>query len=96
MGERSMHPPGPVYRIRIQAQCVDLSIKLIPTQTNTHQSNSCCGPGLGVGGTGDYSRCMSKCSSESADTLSVNCQNACKQNCGTKRWWGKMTSHNNP
>jgi len=25
--------------------CVDLSIKLISTQTNTHQSNSCCGPG---------------------------------------------------
>ena len=42
----------------IQAQCVDLSIKLIPTQTNTHQSNSCCEPGLCVSGTGDCSRSM--------------------------------------
>ena len=35
----------------IQAQCVDLSIKLIPTQANTHQSSSCCGSN--VGGTGE-------------------------------------------
>jgi len=36
--------------------CVDLSTKVIPTQTNTHQSNSCCGPpGLGVGDTGGCS-----------------------------------------
>jgi len=37
--------------------CVDLSFKLMPTQTNTLQSNSCCGPGPGVGGTGGCSRC---------------------------------------
>ena len=37
--------------IRIQAQCVDFSIKLIPTQSNTHQSNSCCGSWPDVGDT---------------------------------------------
>jgi len=45
--------------IRIQAQCVDLSIKHIPTQTNTRQSNSCFGPGPGVGDTGSCSRSTS-------------------------------------
>ena len=34
--------------IRIQAQCVDLSIKLMLTQINTHQSNSCSGPVSGA------------------------------------------------
>jgi len=39
----------------IQAQYVDLSIKHIPTQINTHQSNSCYGPGSGGGSTGGFS-----------------------------------------
>ena len=43
--------------MRIQGQGVDLSIKLKPTQTNTHQTNSCYGPG--VGGLCGYSRCTS-------------------------------------
>jgi len=40
---------------RIQAQSVDLSINVIPTQTNTLQSNSYCGPAPDVGGTGSCS-----------------------------------------
>ena len=43
--------------MRIQGQGVDLSIKLKPTQTNTHQTNSCYGPG--VGGLCGCSRCTS-------------------------------------
>jgi len=45
--------------IRIQAQGVDLLINFIQAQTNTRQSNFCCGPGPRVDGTGGCSRCTS-------------------------------------
>jgi len=68
-----MHPPGSRVQINhfilndimsseegnssVQAQCVDLSINLLLTQTNTHQSNYCFGPGPCVVGKGGCSRC---------------------------------------